>query len=76
MGDVADDMFDEAINEQAEVDNYIMYLLTLQDNELKDMCKSSRKPIILGIRKYPYLSPPQRLVLARHIAYSEPNIDY
>ncbi len=72
MGDMADMHLERMWEEDIENDDCLEYYLSLNNDELVNDCVSSRKPIILGIRKYfkqhNKLSKKQRFVLAIYLA--------
>lgn len=78
MGDIADYCFDMAIEQQARHDSAVSHYMGLTDDELRKMTCSSRKPIIVSIRKARKMSHKQRLVLAQWLATEDekyPDID-
>lgn len=71
MGDAADDLFDKAVVQEAEIEQEVMLWLEKTDDELKKATANSRLPIIVSIRGFRRLSHKQRRVLARYLAENE-----
>jgi len=72
MGDIADYLFDIALEEEIRKFSDIQNILSMSNKELVDATINDRKDIIVGIRSYFFiydkLSDKQRYCLARSIA--------